>query len=134
MNGIHRRQFFKIALTTLGIVSLFAFRKAVIKQISVRSKSTRILIDSAGPKIQIQEAVIITRLADDVNVFVRTCTHLGCPLSNEADQFIVCPCHGSKFSLKGEVLNGPARKPLNKLPTLVDPDTGNMFVEYLVEG
>jgi len=44
------------------------------------------------------------------------CTHMGCPLKyNEAEISFDCPCHGSRFSVQGEVLNGPAKYPLEKI-------------------
>ena len=39
------------------------------------------------------------------------CTHLGCILEKSMDGF-ECPCHGSCYSDKGEVLSGPAPRNL----------------------
>jgi Rieske Fe-S protein len=43
------------------------------------------------------------------------CTHLGCLLRfNSAERSWDCPCHGSRFDVDGDVLEGPAVHPLER--------------------
>ena len=42
------------------------------------------------------------------------CTHLGCIVA-KTDKGYACPCHGSKFNNRGDVVGGPAPKGLNWL-------------------
>ncbi len=51
-----------------------------------------------------------------IYTFKARCTHLGCPLEyNEAEKSFDCPCHGSRFSYLGKVIEGPAKQGLEKV-------------------
>jgi len=70
-------------------------------------------------------ALAVTRLTPGTAVAVsRTCTHQGCtvllPASGGAT--LDCPCHGSRFTLQGTVVNGPAARPLQDLPARIEGD------------
>ncbi len=58
---------------------------------------------------------------------VAICTHLGCTPRLEGKQF-ACPCHGSHFGLNGEVLAGPAKRPLDRIVVGLAP-TGKLLLD-----
>lgn len=50
---------------------------------------------------------------NDLHVVSATCTHAGCTIKWNADeQSWDCPCHGSRYTYEGKVLNGPAKEDL----------------------
>ncbi len=50
--------------------------------------------------------VILVRTAAGFYAIRAVCTHLGCIVAATPDGFS-CPCHGSRFSKQGRVLQGP---------------------------
>ncbi|RDV40134.1 Rieske (2Fe-2S) protein [Bradymonadaceae bacterium TMQ3] len=57
---------------------------------------------------------LISHHGEDFVAVELVCTHRGCGLQVRAQE-LHCPCHGSRFSPGGEVLEGPARRPLKTL-------------------
>ena len=64
---------------------------------------------------------------NQVVAFDPQCTHLGCAYHWENQTTggsptgaFVCPCHNSKFSLEGQVLDGPAPRPLDRYGVKVE--------------
>jgi cytochrome b6-f complex iron-sulfur subunit len=45
------------------------------------------------------------------------CTHEGCTITGADGAIYVCPCHGSRYSHTGQVVNGPAVSSLRQYAT-----------------
>lgn len=70
----------------------------------------------------------ISRTENGVIALWQKCTHLGCavPWVEEEGQFH-CPCHGSLYNQVGEVIGGPAPRPLDFFP--VEIKSGEVWVD-----
>jgi len=79
---------------------------------------------------RIRKAVWAVKRGDgEVTAYSPICTHLGCGYTwDSVDGRFECPCHGSKFSVAGEVIGGPAPRPLDRLPSRVE--NGRLLVVY----
>ena len=76
-----------------------------------------------GSGVIVGKTVVTQPTAGDFKAFSAVCTHSGCLVNKIADGTIDCPCHGSKFSLDGAVVDGPAKQPLEPISVRVQGDS-----------
>lgn len=76
-----------------------------------------------GSGVIVGETIVTQPVEGDFKAFSAVCTHSGCLINQVADGTLNCPCHGSKFSLDGEVVNGPASRPLTPETITVQGDS-----------
>lgn len=77
-------------------------------------------------------AWVVKKDEQRVTAFLPQCTHLGCAYRWEFElENFVCPCHGSKFGIDGEVLEGPAPRPLDRYVSRVE--NGKLLIGSKVE-
>jgi len=65
-----------------------------------------------------QGGFYVSRLEDgSFLALTSTCSHLGCALPwDEKERKFICPCHGSTFDCRGDVLTSPATRALDLHP------------------
>lgn len=78
-----------------------------------------------GGTILTEDEVVLTQPTDgEFKAFSVTCTHQGCPVDSVSGDGIVCPCHGSVFSIAdGSPTAGPATAPLEEIAIKVSGDS-----------
>ena len=78
-------------------------------------KSFRAVKAGEGKIIEDHGTKVAAYRDSDGSLAVRsaTCTHMGCIVAwNPSERTWDCPCHGSRFTPDGNVISGPAEKPL----------------------
>lgn len=82
-----------------------------------------------GVTVNKENRVWVVREEKGIYAIWSRCTHLGCtPSWFAAELRFKCPCHGSNFNLAGDVIAGPAPKPLWRCAVSVSPD-GDLVVD-----
>lgn len=101
----------------------------VLYEPSQRVKLGKIRELPMGVTVNKDDRLWVVRDEKGVYALWSRCTHLGCtPNWFQAESRFRCPCHGSNFSLAGDVIAGPAPKPLWRCAVDVTPD-GDLVVD-----
>lgn len=69
--------------------------------------------------------VCIVQSGGNYTALLMLCTHKDCEVVPSGPVFH-CPCHGSEFDRRGEVVQGPAQKPLQQFK--VSHDAENIYI------
>jgi cytochrome b6-f complex iron-sulfur subunit len=136
---ITRRYFFEIiGFGALGVAAIGGLVRAiqflspnVLLEPSLKFKAGQ--ADNFQPDsvtfIKEQKVYIVRAKEGYFYAVSAVCTHLGCITSWKPERGIIaCPCHGSKFTLKGNVIEGPAPRPLPRFLISLD-EHGQIVVD-----
>lgn len=123
MPDLSRRDFLKLArdglLTLSGLLGL----GGLIRYLDYQTEPPALTEFDLGPasnyplgsrKVIPDVPALLIHDESGFSALSLVCTHLGCTVETKAEGF-ACSCHGSRFDPQGEVVRGPADKPLRRL-------------------
>lgn len=94
---------------------------------SVSGRTVSVNIDGGSPLSTVGSLALVqtalgsfllARTAQDtVKALSAACTHEACAITASTNGQFLCPCHGSRFTTDGAVLNGPANRSLAQYAT-----------------
>jgi cytochrome b6-f complex iron-sulfur subunit len=137
-NRLGRRHFFGF-VWIVGLVALFAqagyglfrFMTPVLEAGAFGTvvKVGRVNDFEVGSVSYFRESrFYLVRLEEGFLAMYRKCPHLGCVVPWKEDEGnFNCPCHSSLFTTVGEVISGPAPRPMDLFPVEIIAD--EVFVD-----
>ncbi len=130
VSGQPRRSFLKAALAVAAAPALWLMNRMADRAASIPEAAQVAVTAPWDPRTGVRffEQFITVTTESGVRVFSSTCTHLGCRIDHAEDGQLVCPCHGSRFSLTGSVVRGPASRALQPLKFEIDRGRATMRV------
>ncbi len=109
-----------------GIVTLLRFMSPnVLFEPATRFKVGRVEDIPIGSVLVIpKRKIFVARNDQGCFAMSSVCTHLGCMVQHQtaskAKEEFFCPCHGSRFDFEGNVVGGPAPRPLDQVSLEID--------------
>lgn len=101
-----------LALVSLPLLGKFLIPRTKRKKGIFRVKKTD--VPGGGALVFGEKKIAVIKDGKNVYALNLTCTHLGCTVDATSKGF-ACPCHGSVFNTLGEVVQGPADRPLARV-------------------
>ena len=72
--------------------------------------------------------IVCIKKGDQLAAYSSRCTHLGCRINKSEGDRLICPCHGSEYTMDGQVIKGPALHALHQLSYSFDTDNKAILV------
>ncbi len=129
MKKISRRSFIKWVTLSTGVFFTVIWDKMVSRQGMIKIHKKILLPYNSNKKVTFYHNFIVVNQKNGPEALSSHCTHLGCIINREENGVLVCPCHGSEFSLTGKVVRGPADKPLPHYPASITPNKKEILIE-----
>ncbi len=128
-----RRRFLARCMGLISSLGLMSFLYPVIRYIEPPPEAkgvSKVEIDLAELPTGAAKVVtyrgrpaLVVNGPDGFVAFMATCSHLGCAVKwVQKNQEFICPCHGGRFDIKGQVTGGPPPVPLVRLGVSVIGD------------
>ena len=125
---MERRTMLKTSFGILGTTTLVSFLYPLGKFLSPlpsKAGGQKVIINKSeippgsAKEITFNNApcIVIHRRVEGFIALSRECTHLGCLVGwDKYKNELVCPCHAGVFNVEGQVVSGPAPRPLKRIP------------------
>ena len=111
------RPFRRKLLLVGGLLLLWPLIRFLVHKVPRKPKIVEVSGSLQNDTFLTTQEFVLFRQDEQLWAVSRTCTHLGCRINFiEKEQYLECPCHQSRFSIDGEVVRGPAEKPLQRYP------------------
>lgn len=116
--GVHRREnprwYVATGFSKWGMTGSYVAAKAIADLIATGESPVE---DLFFPQRSMLNVALFSNLGTSTANLVKPgkrCSHMGCSLErNDVEDSWDCPCHGSRFDADGNVLDGPATKPIS---------------------
>ncbi len=128
-----RRKFLKILtspFTLIGLVGGYVAAKFIGSEESGKEVLIYNMHSSPIGVDSVKDLGKVFLIRDEKGIFAlrAKCTHLGCkPIWN--GKIFHCPCHGSEFTMEGDVIRGPATRHLEALLIKKEGDKLEIFLD-----
>lgn len=123
-----RRTFLKIVVAGIVFLFVFIWNKLTLNHLKTSLSREKTFPLNKNKRVTFQDDFIIVTENNTTTTYSAHCTHLGCKIDKMENNQFVCPCHGSRYDLNGNVLKGPAYKNLEVVSSQVSEDGNNITI------